>query len=229
MPTLEDVWAEVELDYAWRTDEIRFLRNQLTNLKTEEQKDQFRRSIVLMLYAHFEGFCKFTLTLYVDTINRESIKCEDATYAIVAASLADLFEALHNSDKKNKLFKSALPADEKLHRVSRHISFVEESEGFLSRVVAIPDDVVDTESNLKPVVLRKNLFRLGFPYTTFDFLEGDISKLLYHRNNISHGKQKEGISSDLLESLHRATYRIMDGIKTIVMQALTDKKYLKAS
>jgi hypothetical protein len=39
---------------------------------------------------------------------------------------------------------------------------------FTIRPVNIPDHVVDTEANLNPVVLRKNLYRLGLPYDLFN-------------------------------------------------------------
>jgi HEPN superfamily RiboL-PSP-like protein len=48
-------------------------------------------------------------------------------------------------------------------------------------------DEQPVESNLKPVVLRKILFRLGFPPETFASHEGTIHRLVNRRNNIAHG------------------------------------------
>ncbi|GHN03004.1 hypothetical protein WSM22_44930 [Cytophagales bacterium WSM2-2] len=229
MTFLESIWNEIEEDHTWRTDEIRFFQNQLVNVPTEPQKDQFRRAIVLLLYAHFEGFCKFAFTLYVNAVNRQSIKCKEANFSIAAASLADLFNALRNPDKKNQVFRNSLPNDEKLHRFARDKDFVEESDNFNERTVLIPDDVVDMESNLKPVVLRKNLFRLGFSHDSFESIEGEINKLLNYRNKIAHGAAREGLSRDELEGLTNAALRIMREVKQTVMDALTNRKYLKAS
>lgn len=229
MGALENTWNEIEEDYAWRSDEIRFFQNQLINISSDAEKDQFRRAIVLILYAHFEGFCKFALTLYVDTVNRQSIKCQEANFSIAAAALADVFSALRNNDKKNDVFRNSLPNDEKLHRYARDRDFVEESNNFNERVVTIPDGVVDTESNLKPVVLRKNLFRLGFPHDSFESVEGEINKLLGYRNKIAHGAAREGISSQEMETLTNASLRIMNDVKRTVMNALTNREYLRAS
>ena len=229
MSSLADAWTEIESDYAWRSDEIRFFQNQLTNIVSEFEKDQFRRAIILILYSHFEGFCKFAFSLYVNVVNMQSIKCEDANYAIAAASLADLFDALRNNDKKNEVFRNSLPNDEKLHRFARDRNFIQESGDFNNRVVLIPDHVVDTESNLKPVVLRKNLFRLGFAYDAFEGIEGEISKLLNFRNRIAHGASRDGITAQDLEQLSTAAYKIMDEIKSTVMNALTNREYLRAS
>jgi len=59
---ISDIYAEVEAEYAWRQDEIRFFQNQSTNAP-ENKQDQFRRVLILLLYAHFEGFCKFALIM----------------------------------------------------------------------------------------------------------------------------------------------------------------------
>jgi hypothetical protein len=206
-----------------------FFQNQLSKIDSSTEQDQFRRAIVLILYSHFEGFCKFAFTLYVNIVNKQRIKCNEANFSIAAASLADMFEALRNNDKKSDVFRNALPGDEKLHRFAREKDFVEQSNAFDERVVVIPEDVVDTESNLKPVVLRKNLFRLGFRHDSFESIEGEISKLLNYRNKIAHGSMKEGINEREYESLSKAAYVIMDEIKRLVMHALTEKEYLRAS
>jgi MAE_28990/MAE_18760-like HEPN len=56
--------AELEADQAWRRDEIRFFQNQTARLNAEEQQNPFRRVLILLLYAHFEGSSRFALTLY---------------------------------------------------------------------------------------------------------------------------------------------------------------------
>src|SRR5215218_4504030 len=96
---IAQLWAQIEEDLMWRQDEIRFFQNQLETIKSEEDRDRFRRALVLLLYAHFEGFCKFALTLYA-SVNSSGITCGEATPAIAAASMSDLFRALNNPDKK---------------------------------------------------------------------------------------------------------------------------------
>ena len=80
--------GELEAEMAWRHDEIRFFQNQGADLDDEHQQEQYRRALILLLYAHFEGFCKFALTLYVNAVNQQGIKCAEANHAIAAASLS---------------------------------------------------------------------------------------------------------------------------------------------
>jgi len=223
---ISDIYAEVEAEYAWRQDEIRFFQNQSTNAP-ENKQDQFRRVLILLLYAHFEGFCKFALILYVNNVNAANIKCGEANHAIAAASLADLFKTLRNPDKKCAEFQRALPDDTELHQFARHREFIEQSARFEDRLVNIPETLVDTESNLKPTVLRKNLYRLGFPHEQLRHVEGDINKLLNYRNKIAHGASTAGIEYQEYLDLRDAAFRIMDEVKRMVLEAIQNRHYLR--
>ncbi|MNU00538.1 hypothetical protein D3C72_2436890 [compost metagenome] len=75
--------------------------------------------------------------------------------------------------------------------------------------------------------MRKLLFRLGFDHTSFATYEGNIELLLNKRNNVAHGAIKEGIKERDYEKIEKATFIIMNELKKLIMQALTDKLYLK--
>lgn len=224
---LESIWAQIEQDQTWRTDEIRFFDNQVAKVAIAEQ-DKFRRANVLLLYSHYEGFCKFTFTVYVNTLNAEQIKGSDANFSLVALSLDSIFKVLRNPQIKSPEFKRALPDDRKLHLFARDKEFLEGSVDFLSRTISIPDGVVDTESNLKPIVLRKNLFRLGFPHDGLESVEGDISQLLNRRNEIAHGGSGVGVTDKEYKRLRTVAIHVMNSVKRYVMHALTNKEYLRS-
>ena len=217
--------AELEADQSWRQEEIRFFQNQTARLDTEEQQNPFRRVLILLLYAHFEGFSRFALTLYVNAINDIGMTCGEANPAIAAASLANLFRDLRDPQHKSEEFRRDLPDDTKLHRFARDREFIERVADFTIRPVNIPDHVVDTESNLNPVVLRKNLYRLGLPYDLFKDFDKHIHQLLGYRNQIAHGERQWGIERRTYESLQDATFAIMDEITREIMKALQEKRY----
>ncbi len=224
---LGSLWAQIESEYSKRTDELRFFQNQLAKFATDNEKDQYRRALILLLYAHFEGFCKFSFTLYISTINGEGLKCKEINFPLAAAALHELFKGLRNPTSKSPEFKNALLDDAKLHIFARDREFVERSNDFENKTVAIPDEVVDTESNLKPIVLRKNLYRLGFQFDKFKSTEWQINRLLELRNGIAHGVLISGISEADYEAQRKSVYDIMTEIKSLVMKALTDKEYLR--
>ena len=219
--------AELENDQSWRRDELRFLQNQIPHITVSNQQSLFRRALVVLLYAHFEGFCKFALTLYVNAVNKTGITCAEANYALAAASLADLFGALRDSGSKCAEFRAKLPDDSQLHRFARDREFVERVADFENRRVNIPEDVIDTESNLKPIVLKKNLFRIGLPHDQFATLDGDIHRLLNSRNKIAHGETQSGIESLEYEGLRKAVFHIMDEITAEITRALLEQRFLR--
>ncbi len=225
---IKEIRAELEEDQAWRQKEIRFLQNQAAGISAKKEQDMFRRAIVLLLYAHFEGFCKFAFKLYIDAINTLNIRCGQANYAIAAASLADLFNVLRNPDKKCAEFRHALPDDTKLHRFARDREFMERTDEFAKRPVKIPDTVVSMEDNLTPLVLRKILYRLGLPHNQFESVKHEIQQLLEYRNGIAHGSMQNGVELEKYESLRTAAYAIMNRVAVDIMESLQGKQFLRA-
>lgn len=224
---LADLSAQMEAELAWRQDEIRFFQNRGATLAREEEKDQYRRALVLVLYAHFEGFCKFAFDLYRTAINNEQIACHDASPAIAAAGWARLFKELRDPSTKCDDFRHTLPDDSKLHRFARDREFMERTVEFSRLPVTIPDDFVDTESNLKPVVLRKILYRLGLPYEQFSEHAGKIDRLLRVRNKIGHGEMRSGVTARDYDELRMIVLEIMNAIKRQVLASLQHNHFLR--
>lgn len=223
---LASLRAELEQDMKWRFDEIRYLQNIGSFVSSPEDRKRYQRSLVVMLYAHFEGFCKFSFTLYVNAVNSANITCGEANYAIAASSLHDLFTALRDPSGKCPEFRNTLPDDTKLHRLAREREFVEKTDLFLRRPIKIPDDAIDLESNVTPKVLSKNLYQIGLPHDLFKGQTGDINKLLNYRNNIAHGEAIT-IGNDDYFKLRDMVFRLMEEVTVATIQALSNQDYLR--
>lgn len=217
--------AELEDERTWRREEIRFLMNRLADLDTDDDRNRYRRAVLLLLYAHFEGFCKTALLIFVRAINRESLSCEAVQPVLVAASCRSLLKSLADPNSKSDFFRSGAPDDEKLHFAWRSQEFLKRLAEVLGKPVDIPDDVVDTESNLWPIVLKKNLFRLGFEHDRLSAHDGTIHNLLNRRNNIAHGIERAGISESEFEKLQKAVYEVMDEVMSMVVVSLTKQSF----
>lgn len=219
--------AELEEERTWRTDEIRFMQNQLKSLQSEDLKDQFRRSVLLLLYAHFEGFCRVALRIYVREVNNLHLQVAQVTPAIAAATCRPILLALSDHNSKSDLFRHGAPNDTALHFAWRSQQFMERLSEVLDAVVDIPDTIVDTESNLWPIVLKKNLFRLGFQLDTLDEHGGNISNLVNRRNNIGHGMERKGIDERIYGPLQSSVYEIMDSVIMLIADSLAQERYLR--
>ena len=224
--TYSELRAELEADRAWREAEIREMQNRASNLPESEQ-ERFRRPIILLLYAHYEGFCKFAFQLYVRAVNQEQIDLQDATSAVAVATITNLINQLSDPNQKSDLFRNDLPDDRRLHRYARQREFFQRFEEIQHRKVVIPDEAVDLESNLKPVVLKKNLYLLGLNENRFESFESSIQQLVGARNSISHGSSKTGIDSRTYSRLRGCALKVMAGVQREISSALANQDYRK--
>lgn len=224
-----DIISQVEDELSWRIEELVFLKNQLSFIEKDEDRKRYRKSLVVMLYSYYEGFCKSAFQIYVQAINSENLTRSDVNLFIRTSSLHEIFLSYGNDSKKDARFKNSLPEDSKLHKYSRQITFVKEFSSFLSETVNLPEDIVDTESNLKPIVLKKILYRLGFPFEEIDISEYAINKLLNYRNAISHGSKKSGIDELEYETLEFDVRKLMNNIRGIINNAIIYDSYLECA
>ena len=225
---LADIRAQIEIEREWREAELRFLRNRLSYIAEEESRKIYRKTLVVMLYAHFEGLCKSILLTYVKSLNSSGLLVEEANAAIAAASLGEVFRALRDPKSKCKIFKRDLPDDSKLHRFARDKEFFETFEALSARSVELDgDSLVDTESNLKPVVLRKILFRLGLEPNLVAPWSPAIQELLRRRNDVAHGTARGGLDGRTYRLLEQAVQAVIDDLVRAICTAITEQSYCR--
>jgi RiboL-PSP-HEPN len=228
MPSIDEVHADVESDRSSREGEIRLIERLSIESRSEAEKQMLRRSLIILTYAHLEGFTKFVLYAYATTINAMNLDCATAAIPIAAASLNRVFAALRDPQSKHDFFRSTLPDDAKLHLAAREQSFISEFERAFSIKVSIPDSIIDTKSNLSPDILRKLLFQLGLPYHKVDEHQATISRLLGVRNAIAHGDRllvpEEGECKEFIVS----SLAVMTFLQGEIFSALYNKSYLRA-
>ena len=225
--TIDDVWAQLETDLAWRQDELRAMSNLQTTMKDEPEKGRLRRALLVMLYAHVEGFCKIAFLTYVNAINKAATSCNAATEALVAASFADVFHALTHGDPKQKVFQLPPPPDNKLTIFARQREFITELPRLLSRTLEVPDTAVNTEDNLSSQVVKRNLYRLGFPEDLLSGYHAALDELVKRRNNIAHGADSDPVRETDYERLRKAVFQAMDELALSVVAAVENARYLR--
>lgn len=224
MRSAETVFEELEEDRASREKEIRLVENVIARSESEEEQEMLRRSLVLLTYAHLEGFCKFSLSVYASAVNALRIPCRDASVPLVAITLSSVLAALRDSNKKHPAF-SRLINDRDLHLLAREQSFIENFEKIIARIVEIPDHAVDTKSNLSSIVLKRNLYQLGLRYPIVAKEGSKIDRLCGVRNAIAHGdKLKRPREKEVKEYLMSA-FEVMKFVQDEIFAALKGKVY----
>jgi hypothetical protein len=202
-----DFVDELHREYDWRFDEVRRLKNLIESEKPSA-RDELRKSLVVVLYAHFEGYCVFALQHYLAAVNAARILCRDTTPALVAGAWERVFRAMEHADQKCKVFRQSLPNDVRLHRHWRRRHFVESIEEFYELPVDLNEDIIDAESNLKPEVLERNLFILGLDHTFVEPHFETIHNLLGRRNRVAHGEDRRGIPETEYEQYESSVFAI---------------------
>ena len=120
--TADELRAALEAELAWRQEELAFFKNQLSDI-TEENKNKYRKCLVLILYSHLEGYIKICLQTYVQYINSQRLNRRDVNTGLMVASMHKEFIAYENLDRKCEIFRKELPDDARLHRLYRRVDF----------------------------------------------------------------------------------------------------------
>ncbi len=207
--TIDDLREEMEVELTWRSDEFRMLKNNISYITKDEDKLKYRKSLIVMLYANFEGFCKICLLSYVQYINSLNLKRKDifTKPELIASSMHDVFKLYDDKDRKCKLFKTKLPNDKNLHSVFRRADLINGFKDFMEEEILLDDEVINTESNLWSHVLSKNLYVLGLNYDIFKQYHRDIDNLVNMRNSIAHGSERGGITEKTLDKIEKSILR----------------------
>lgn len=223
----EAVYEDLEGDHRSREGEVRLVERLLQQTSVEDEQTMLKRTLILLLYAHLEGFCKFALLSYTAALNALGLQCSEATYPIVSATLSKVFAALRDPNSKHDVFRRKLPDDAPLHLAAREQEFIASFDKVLHLPVAIPDRVVDTQSNLSGIVLKKVMFQLGLDYPAIDAHQSTINRLLGIRNAIAHGDRLKIPSDREIAEFSSATFVLMRFLQGEIYAALKNRTYLK--
>lgn len=166
-------------DIAWRKKEI----TKLYFLAGDKKDEVLLKSLILILYAHWEGNIKNSSKLYIKFICEKRVNISELTNNFAAISLKTLISSTINA--KNRL------------NLREELAFITKYSEFQNRKFAVSIDVdnefdfaiIDTRSNLKPKVFKNIMEILGMKYgsalrTRENYIDNNLLK---NRNAIGHG------------------------------------------
>lgn len=223
--TADEMRAALEVELAWRQEELAFFKNQLNEI-AEENRDKYRKSLVLILYSHLEGYIKICLQTYIQYINSQCLYRKNVNTGLLVASMHKEFIAYENLDRKCEIFQKKLPDDTRLHRLYRRVDFMEKVEDFKEQELKIDDQIIDTESNLWYIVLQKNLYKIGLPIDLFDDCQSDIDALVNRRNSIAHGNFRAGVTAGEFSKWESKVSNLLSEVTRLLYDYANKEKYL---
>lgn len=226
----EDFRAQLQYDWEWRLREFTLLINQLSNM-SEDDKKIYRKTLLVMLYSHFEGFCKFAFETYLKLINEERIARSDANEYIIASSLLDVFHDIEYPGNICSDIFNINSTEKKFSKFFIRTHFIRSYNEILLQDIDISDrfssEIVDTKSNLTLKVFVKILYRLGLPYDQFDSFDSTISNLLTRRGDIAHGKKVDGIEENHFKEIEMKIFEFINSLIILLTDSARNKAFLK--
>lgn len=184
------ILEEITKDLDWREKEIAAIKLLLKNQGvTKGQKEALLRAAWAMLYAHYEGFAKFCLTIFFDEVTQRSVTCS------LLPKYTKEF-ALRRAIKKLKSL-STIDAMDELLNFNQH----------LISVPSFPD--VDTKSNLWPELLKRLYAMADLNANVIDKHAAKLRTLVARRNSIAHGENNLITEYDYYKSYEDAVYEFM--------------------
>lgn len=181
---------ELTADLGWRESELGLLKVFLQRKDvTQRQHDVLARAAWSLLYAHYEGYSKFCLTLFFEEAQRRVTSCAPLPVKTKGYALVAELKRMR-----------ALPPGDLLMAI----------EAFAATVAAqkpsFPE--VDTKSNLWPNVLEDLLEVADISCPSIDKNRVLLKALVGKRNGIAHG---EAISANYADYLKQegAVYEVM--------------------
>ncbi len=171
-------------------------------------RDALLRAGVALIYAHWEGYCKNALTLYLKFVARRKLKLRELRPGFAALAV-----------------DSAVRKQGNLTEVRRRMSTVTQLMDGLDDRLAIPSKEVNTQSNLNSEVCEELLEMLGLDFTPFATKAHLIDyKLLRARNEIAHGRWSP-VDLAAFEELYSEVLMMIRTVRNLVTTAADNGEY----
>jgi hypothetical protein len=203
---------QVEQDLAWREAEMGCLKLLLASARPGSDRHRaLLRACSAMLYAHYEGFCKFCWTLLLDAIQASAHIRRELAEPIAKRAMAPVFRQLRGDTSDTNLWRFASS----------------QFENELDEKASFPDEV-DTGSNLWPGLAQRINGSVGLNCPLFDTHAAELGQLVGRRNKIAHGEKLEIADLKQFRSFEHAAWVVMHELAIAVVECLADKSYLRS-
>jgi hypothetical protein len=178
--TVNQLQDFLDAELSWRVKEIANLKTAVKQSGAISEKTIVRAGLAL-LYAHWEGFVKNSVTGYLNFVDCQGLRYSDLQSCFIVFGLKKSVHELVES-RKSPVTIAAL-------------DFLRQQ--LQERAQLKIDAAINTESNLSSTVFHNILLSVGFDPTNYETKSHliDVS-LLKRRNNIAHGEYLDVAASD---------------------------------
>lgn len=201
---------EIEGDLSWRESEMGTLKLLLAaSPNGSDRQKALLRACSAMLYAHYEGFCKFCWTILLDSIQKHAPVRSDLIEVLAKRAMEGVFKKLRGDTSFENLWQFC--SNEFVVELGKTATF---TEG------------VDTKSNLWPSLSIEINSSVGIACPLLQAHSDRIGQLVGRRNKIAHGEKLEIASITKFQELEHAAILVMHELAIAVVTCLDECAYL---
>lgn len=205
--------TEIEHDLSWRETEMGALKLLLVaSPKGSDRQRALLRACSAMLYAHYEGFCKFCWTILLDTIQKQSPVRSDLVDSLAKRTMESVFKKLRGDTSIENLWQFC------------STDFSKE----LGQKATFPEEI-DTKSNLWPNLSAEINASVGLTCPLLLAHSERIKQLVSRRNKIAHGEKLEIPNIVKFQEVEHSAVLVMHELAITVVNCLDQKNYLVAT
>lgn len=221
---LEDLIVE---DWTWRKKEI----SELMLIAEKEETIVVLKSIILLLYAHWEGYIKKSSRVYLKYITENKVRVCDLTENFKAIALKGLSKEVFKSGESLTLYNELTL----IKKYSDINNFTIDKLIKIDLELEKDKSIVDTQDNLNPTVFKNILNIIGLSYNNqYEIKERHLDNdLLAYRNSIGHGNKKLSKDMDFnleifsIKKLRDVIFSIAENFRDEIVYYSKEKYYLK--
>lgn len=204
----ETFLQKISEEYSWRRREMILYKGEIPSKRSDIQTVLLRAAIPF-IYAHWEGFVKVTMSLYLKYVSDLHLNHNELKSPFIALSLSNTISTF---DSKS-IFKKVELVNMMLDKMA-------------SRSNVPKKNIINTKSNLRYEVLEEILFNVDLNMYGLKAKEEIIDSLVDTRNHIAHGEYKY-ISYETYISFNDEIHSLLERVKTAIENSAINKDYMK--
>ena len=163
-----------------------------------------------VLYAHWEGFVKQSLTYYLEFLEELSLNPQDASPQILSFALRKQLKTLSGNQGLDKL-----------------VNFVDQLHETYSSPLVFSDREIDTKSNLNWKNFEYLCNRLSLDVSSLADQGKKLSALVHLRNSIAHGGREPKYKYAFFEVQANFTIELMERFEDRLGACVTGGRYCR--
>ena len=202
--------TKLEKEFDWREAEITHVKKVfLSTPQSSAVRTTLLKCLILLRYAHFEGFIRNCLNALVDQINREQNKIRELSRPFSDSALEPLIQKIRTSMPKENV------CDILQQENNRHLE-----------ELAVIREFGGT-NNLWPDQLELMFNRVGLKVEALEAYHSTISALIGIRNDIAHGKEIRVKKYQDYEKYEYGALSVCLGVILEVQQTIDEQRFRK--